>query len=374
MKIIHVISGGDTGGAKTHVISLLKELQKQIDVDLVCFMEGVFAEETRKNGINTQVILQRSRFDLSAVKKLANKIKLEKYDLIHCHGARANFIGIMLKFFCKVPIVTTIHSDYRLDFKGEFFKNIIFTNINALSLRFLDYYIGVSDNFKKMMIERGFKEESIYAIYNGISFEEEKKYISREEFFNKYNIPHTKNEIYVGIMGRLHPVKGMEIFLDGAALAFKKNNNLRFLIAGDGEEEEKLKKYAKDLKIDHVTHFLGFMQNPYDFFNAIDINTLTSYSESFPYVILEGAVMKKPIISSKVGGVEDMIFNGDTGYVFEIGDSNTLSEKILLLSNSKEECFKIGKQLYDFVKANFSTKHMADQHIKIYENIMKNKR
>ncbi|QEK11449.1 glycosyltransferase [Crassaminicella thermophila] len=374
MKVIHVISGGDIGGAKTHVISLLKELKNRIDVDLVCFMEATFSEEAKKNGINTEVIVQKGRWDIGAVKKLADKIKTKKYDIIHCHGARANFIAILLKLFCSVPTVTTIHSDYRLDFQGDIFKNIVFKNINAFSLRFIDYYIGVSNSFKDMMIERGFPKDKVYSVYNGISFDEKISCINKEEFYKKYGIPYEKDSIYVGIMGRLHPVKGHEVFLDGAALAYKKNKDLRFLIAGDGEEEERLKEYARKLNIDHVTHFLGFMKNPYDFFNAIDINTLTSYSESFPYVILEGAIMKKPIISSRVGGIEDMIFNGDTGYVFEKGDFKSLGDRILSLAQSKEMRFKIGNNLYNFVKENFSTKNMADQHIKIYEKIIQNKR
>lgn len=370
MKVIHIISGGDTGGAKTHLINLLTELQKRVEIDLVCFMEGVFSKETRENGINTEVIVQKSRFDLSAVRTLADKIHHKKYDIIHCHGARANFIALILKKYCKIPMVTTIHSDYRLDFKGDFLKNLIFTNINSLSLRFIGSYIGVSNNFKEMMIRRGFPKDRVYSVYNGISFDEKIKYISKKEFYGRYQIPHIGNEIYVGIMGRLHPVKGHKIFLDGAKLAYEKNKNLRFLIAGDGDDEESLKTYAKGLKIDHVTYFVGFMKNPYDFFNAIDINTLTSYSESFPYVILEGAIMKKPIISSRVGGVEDMIFDDDTGYIFDIGDHKELSKKILELAKANEKRLKIGKNLYHYVKDNFSNQNMAKQHIEVYEKII----
>ncbi len=373
MKILHVISGGDTGGAKTHVINLLKELQKRIEVDLVCFMEGVFSKEARFNHISIEVIPQKNRLDLSAIKKLVKKINHEKYDIIHCHGARANFVSIPLKFFCQVPIVTTIHSDYRLDFQGDFFKNIIFTNTNAVALRFMDYYIGVSNNFKKMMIERGFPKNRVYAVYNGIAFDQEIHYIEKNDFYKKHRIPYTGKEIFVGIMGRLDPVKGHTIFLEAAARAYHQNHNLRFLIAGNGEEEKKLKDYAKKLEIADVTYFLGFIDHPYDFFNAVDINTLTSYSESFPYVILEGAMLKKPTISSKVGGIEDILFDGDTGYIFEKEDYDTLSKRILELAVEKEQRLKLGENLYSFVKNHFSTKHMADQHIHIYQEIIKKK-
>ena len=182
MRILHVISGGDIGGAKTHVISLLKELKKNITVDLVCFMDSDFTEEARNQHINIEVFKQKTRLDITAVKKVINKISRENYDIIHCHGARANFISLMLKAACRKPIVTTIHSDYLLDFKGDFLKNIVYTNINSISLKFIDYYIGVSESFKSMMIDRGFPGDRIYSVYNGVALDGDIQYIPREEF------------------------------------------------------------------------------------------------------------------------------------------------------------------------------------------------
>lgn len=370
MKILHVISGGDRGGAKTHVINLLKELKKNIEVDLVCFMEDVFSQEARKEKINIEVIPQKTRFDINAVKKLVEKINIGKYDVIHCHGARANFIGALIKPFCKTPIVTTIHSDYKLDFKDNFLKDIVFTNINSISLRAIDYYIGVSDSFKTMMVERNFPKEKVYTVYNGISFDDEIDYLERKAFLKSFEVDYSEEYIYVGIMGRLHPVKGHKVFLEGAKKAYDENKNLRFLIAGNGEEEENLKEYSKELGIEKVTYFLGFLNNPYDFFNAIDINTLTSYSESFPYVILEGAILKKPTISSDVGGIKDMIKDRVTGCIFAKGDSDFLSKKIIELANYDELRKELGLNLYNFIKSNYSTKHMAKMHMEVYSKII----
>ncbi|MEW9121221.1 MAG: glycosyltransferase [Thermotaleaceae bacterium] len=374
LKILHVISGGDTGGAKTHVIALLTKLKQKVNVDLVCFMEGVFTEEAKSNGIHTIIYSQRNRFDIFSIVKLSHRINREKYDLIHCHGARANFVAMFLKLLCKVPIVTTIHSDYKLDFQSNLFKKIVFTNMNALSLRFMDYYIGVSNSFKNMMIERGFPEHKVFTVYNGIEIKEKIDHISREAFFNKYGISYNKPHIYVGIIARLHPVKGHRIFIGAAVKAYEKNKNLRFIIAGDGAEEGRLKEYVKQLGMEHVIYFVGFIDNPYDYFNAIDINTLTSFSESFPYVLLEGAMMKKATIASRVGGIRDIIIDGKTGYGFEPGDINGLSDCILQLTASEEKRTTMGINLYDHLVENFSIEKMIDTHITIYREILKDEK
>nr|WP_019213604.1 glycosyltransferase [Fenollaria massiliensis] len=97
MKVLHLISGGDTGGAKTHIINLLCGLKDKVDVKLVCFIKGPFADDLKKYGIDVEVIEQRSRFDFSVVNKLKDLIESEGFEIVHSHGARANLISYFLK-------------------------------------------------------------------------------------------------------------------------------------------------------------------------------------------------------------------------------------------------------------------------------------
>ena len=119
MKVLHLISGGDVGGAKTHVLSLLHGLGKTEQVRLVCFREGEFAEAARKLGIDT-VVMEASV--QTAIGRLAQMDRAEGFQSVHCHGARANLTGAVLRRKIQVPIVTTVHSDYRLDYLGIFFN------------------------------------------------------------------------------------------------------------------------------------------------------------------------------------------------------------------------------------------------------------
>ncbi|KNF09179.1 glycosyltransferase [Gottschalkia purinilytica] len=370
MKVLHLISGGDTGGARTHIINLLKELQKNIDVKLICFMKGDFYEQLLNEGINIHVLEQKKRYDFSIIKRLVKEIKQEKYDIIHCHGARANFIGAIIKIFCKTPIVTTIHSDYILDFKGNFYKSVVYKNLNYIALKRMDYYIGVSNNFKEMMISRGFNKNKIFTVYNGIDTNIKMNIVDPKEFFNKYNISFKEESIKVGILARLHPVKGLDVFLKGAQKVIEKNNNVEFFIAGDGEEEENLKNMSQSLNISKNVHFLGFVKEQFSFLNAIDINTITSYSESFPYVILEGALLKKPIVSSNVGGIKDLVSDEYTGFLFEPGEYDDFAEKLNILINDNKLIHEQGENLYSKVCNQYSSESMSRNHVKIYDEIL----
>ncbi|MEI3305449.1 MAG: glycosyltransferase family 4 protein [Dysosmobacter sp.] len=168
MKVIHLISGGDSGGAKTHVLSLLQNLNKTITAQLVCFRDGPFAQEARSLGIPTMICGGNNIFRTR--RQLTEYIRQGGYEIIHCHGSRANMIGALLRHPTGVPVVTTVHSDYKLDYMGRPLSHLTFGNINAWALRQLDYRIGVSDAMVDLLIQRGFPPDRFYAIYNGIDF------------------------------------------------------------------------------------------------------------------------------------------------------------------------------------------------------------
>lgn len=142
MKVIHLISGGDSGGAKTHVLSLLQRLNQTITAQLVCFRDGPFAQEARELGIPTEIMAGNNIFRIR--RRLVHYIRQGGFELIHCHGSRANMIGALLRNPTGLPVVSTVHSDYRLDYMGRPLSHLTFGTINAWALHQLDYRIGVS--------------------------------------------------------------------------------------------------------------------------------------------------------------------------------------------------------------------------------------
>lgn len=369
MKVLHLISGGDTGGAKTHLLSLMKGLNKKIDAKVICFIEDTFYEDLKAEGIDIEVFEQKSRSDMSVVNRLKDEIEKNNYDIVHCHGARANFVAIFLKNKINVPMLTTIHSDYKLDFKDNFYKRLVFTTLNTFALKRFKYFIAISETFKDMLVSRGFKKDRIYIAYNGIDLDKDIEVVPKDEFLNSYNID-PKDKTLITIVARLDKVKDHETFIKAAKEVLEKRNDCMFLIAGNGNDEERLKSMVKEFNIEENVKFMGFVNDPYSLFNAIDINTLTSVSESFPYVVLEGARMKKPIISTKVGGLTKLIKDGENGYLIDVGDYKQLAEKIGQLLDEKEKISVLGENLYTEVKENYSSDSMAKTHIKIYKDII----
>ncbi|NSW90384.1 MAG: polysaccharide pyruvyl transferase CsaB [Firmicutes bacterium] len=369
MKVLHLIGGGDVGGAKTHVLHLVKELGKYIDVKIVSFRPGIFADDAKAMGIDVEVVKTGNIF--KDIKRVIKIVKKEGYEIIHSHGAKANMIAIAVKYFTKLPTVTTVHSDYRLDYMHSLVKSLTFGLINTIALRLIDFHIGVSNNFKKMLIKRKFNPVNIFTVYNGVDFKNPIKDYSRKEFAGKYNINLVDSDIIVGIAARLYPVKSISTLLDAANLVVKENPNVKFIIGGDGEERKMLEQKAESLGLNNNVFFTGWLNDPYELMGIVDISVLTSISESFAYSILEGARFKKATISTCVGGIPDLIENRENGYLFNPGDYGKLAEYILELAGNPEKREIMGEKIYQKARAMFSLEKMCETQLNIYKIILK---
>ncbi|MFA6309400.1 MAG: polysaccharide pyruvyl transferase CsaB [Clostridia bacterium] len=367
MKVLHLIGGGDVGGAKTHVLSLVKELSKHIDVKIVSFRRSSFSDEAKAMDINIEII--HSGIIFLDIFRVIRIIKTDGYDIIHSHGAKANMFAVISRIFTKLPSVTTVHSDYKLDYMQSTAKRFSFGLINTISLRFINYYINVSKNLEELLLKRKFNRMNVFSLPNGIDFNDV-PLNSRTDFSKKYNLNLSQDDIVVGVLARLTPIKGIDTFLNAAKSVLDEDTSIKFLIGGDGDERKALEKKAAELGISKNVFFLGYV-NSRDFMSCIDINVLTSLSEGFPYSILEGAVSKKATISSNVGGISDLIENNRTGFLFPAKNYERLSEFILELSRNKSLRTQIGQNIYEKAKIDFSLDRMCEIQLSIYDKILK---
>ena len=370
MKVIHLISGGDSGGAKTHVLSLLQHLNKTITAQLVCFRDGPFADEARSMGIPTAICGGNNIFRIR--RQLTDTIRQEGYELIHCHGARANMIGALLRKTTGLPVVTTVHSDYRLDYMGRPLSRLTFGTINACALRKLDYRIGVSDAMVDLLISRGFPADRFYAIYNGIDFTPAPPQGDRLPYLMSLGADVDDDSVVVGIAARLNPVKDMSTLIRGFAAGYRKCPRLRLVIAGDGEEREKLENLARELGVEKQVTFAGWISGGMDrFYSALDINALTSLSETFPYALTEGARFHLATVATAVGGIPYLIDSSVNGFLVPSGDWQALGEHLAALGNDDALRHEMGEKLYQKASTQFSIQKTVDTQLHIYREIIR---
>ena len=370
MKVLHLISGGDSGGARTHVHLLLKHLNREHEVTLVCFMRGPFSEGAEALGIPTVVIEGKGLF--GALRELRRLVEETGCQLIHCHGSRGNLMGALLKPLCRLPVISTVHSDPKLDYLGRPLARVTYGTLNAFALRRMDYYVGISDAMRSLLISRGFDANRIFVLYNGVDFEDVEPAVpgERERYFSRVGLRADETNVVVGIGARLDPVKDLATLLRGFQMAYAKRPELRLLIAGDGPEKENLQALAAELGIADAVCFAGWQTDMPLFYRSIDINTLTSLSETFSYAVTEGARERVPVVSTRVGGLPKLILPDETGYLFPPGDAEALSKYLEKLAGDAALRKRLGDALYEKASREYSAVATAKTQAKIYEHVL----
>ncbi|WP_243114475.1 polysaccharide pyruvyl transferase CsaB [Agathobaculum sp. Marseille-P7918] len=366
---MHVMGGGDVGGAKTQIMNTVTGLARRNDVMLISFRAGPFADEARERGIDVRVIERHNPF--RAARAMRDLVDQFRPDIIHCHGGRANLMGAMVRRTRRVPVVTTVHSDYKLDYLGNPLKQHTFGAANAVALRFLDFYQPVADRMARTLIERGFDPERIVKIYNGMEFRRPEGEFDRAQYLKEnYGAEIEEGDVLCGIAARLTAVKDIATTVRAFAAALQSAPQLRLFIAGEGEDEDMLRKLADQLGVSERVTFCGWVSPVEPFFRAMDINVLSSVSETFPYSILEGVCAGCATICSDVGGMPELIDTGENGYIFPVGDDKKLSEYMTRLANDAALRETFAQALYEKASSNFSKDKMCERQEANYRHLL----
>ena len=368
MKVIHLISGGDVGGAKTHVHTLLSGLCKTDSVLLVCFINGPFAEEAQALGIPTKVMEGSLR---SAVARLQTLIREEGFEIVHCHGSKANLVGSLLRGRLGLPTVTTVHSDYKLDYMGRPAAALTYGMINRRALRKMDYWIGVSDVTVDMLNERGFDPNRTFVIFNGVPFDLGAPAMDRDAYLRSLGIEPEEGMTVFGIAARINPVKDMATLIRGFAKTVQACPKARLIIAGDGELRQQMESLAAELCPKGTVVFAGWIEDTHSFYSALDVNMLTSVSEGFPYALPEGASRRCATIATRVGGVPSLVEHEINGLLFEPKDVDTLAAYMIRLARDPALVRTYADRIYQKTLEKFSVEATVSRQREIYETILR---
>ena len=365
LKVVHLISGGDSGGAKTHVLSLLQELNSTDPTPLLCLGDGPLAQGARAAGLPCTVIDQGF---FAALTQGSHLIRESGTHLLHCHGSRANLTGALLKKRLGVKTVSTVHSDHTLDYMGRPLAGRTYGALNAWALRRMDALICVSDPMAALYRQRGFPR--VYPIYNGVDFTAPLSQTPREVWLEARRISVSPGDILVGTAARLEPVKDLKTLLRGFAAGLERDGRLRLIVAGTGSQAEALRALAEELQIAQRVHFPGWVEDTEGFFAALDMAVLTSLSETFPYAVTTAARYGIPVVSTPVGGIPALVENGVTGFLFPVGDADTLGRTLARLAGDETLRRTMGGALRAKGLEHFSLSAMGARQQEIYEDLL----
>lgn len=375
MKVLHVLSGRELAGIRTYILSVSQELaKKDIDLCFVFMQEGLLFDDLRKKGFRVYLIKKRFRFDLSIILRLVNLIRKERIDIIHTHNVTSNFYG---RLACLLSgrgyVITTIHADIYHEHLSSFKSKLIGVIISRTDLfmtRLSHRLLTISEHLRNKLIENGVKGEKIITILSGSVVNE----VERAPLLRKNNIltgvEIGPDEKVIGTVGRLVPLKNHRMFIDAARKVLEKVLKVKFLIIGDGILLNDLKSYVKSLNLTEQIIFMGWLNNLEDVYPLMDIYVTCPTSEGFGLTPLEAMRYSIPVIATMVGGLTEIITDGENGILVESNDVSCLADKIIYLLNDPSKSIDIGREGRRLLASKFSISRTADKIYEVYKSVL----
>lgn len=326
------------------------------------------------------------RNDFEAYRKIQQLIKDFKPDIVHTHASKAGTIGRLAASNMKVPVIIhTFHGHVFHSYFGKM-KTVMYKNIERNLARKSSTIIAISEKQKAelCLVHRICKPEKIKVVPLGFDLSRftEQMDDKRMNFRNRYQVD--TDEIAIGIIGRLVPVKNHRLFLEATKIVLEKTKKkLRFFIIGDGEDRLRIEANARELGIPFIDAMTQTGKSPLTFTSwikdidvanaGLDIVTLTSLNEGTPVSLIEAQAANKPIVSTNVGGIENVVIEGVTAL---LSSSKTDAEKfaslILELTESEEKLNSLGKVGWEHVKNKFHYTRLIRDMSELYYEMLEN--
>jgi L-malate glycosyltransferase len=309
LRILHVISGDLWAGAEVQACTLISELVRMPDTEVaaVVMNEGRLADKLGAVGIRVDIMNERKLGPLQIWLRLRRLLKSWRPDVIHTHRQKENILSTLANRACRnVPSVRTMHgADEHTGAAG-------WRGIRHAMVMELDRWCGRASQQIVIAVSRDlgirlaqdFPADRIVLIENGVAAEAVRAARGVAEFRTA-----DPNSTHIGIVGRLAPVKRVDIFLETAAYLRRKcpEHPWRFHVFGDGPVRSDLEALSERLRISDVITFHGHRPDIATCIGGLDALVICSDHEGMPMTALEAAALEVPTIAHAVGGLVDVV-------------------------------------------------------------------
>ena len=382
-----------SGGTGAYVYYLSRQLQKlghnvhiitRHNVNSTEIVDGVDITYIKCEG---NPVTKYWGFARSAFKKLEELNKKFAFDIIH-----ANLPLVPNFAIPEEPanvLISTVHSTWKGEAEAIKHEGLKKLNTNEkFMLRFnsllkssekklmtrSDALIAVSKYTKKELTEfYDVDEEKIHVIYNGVDVQKFKP--NRDKAGLRRELGLDEKQKIILYVGRLYQRKGLTTLLQSIPKVIQNFRNVKIVISGEGfkQNKEKLTRLAEKLNIENSVSFVGYFPDEKlpDLYAASDIFVLPALYENFPFAILEAQSTGLPVISTKVGGIPELITDNKNGLLVDPVNSEQLTEKIMTLLQNPEFAEELGKRGRRLVEEKFSWRLMTNEVVDLYSKSLK---
>jgi len=380
-KVVRIIARLNIGGPAIHVILLSAGLDPaRYETVLVKGMEseteGDMMALAQERGIKPLLIEKLGRElhplgDLCTLRHLVHTLRRERPQIVHTHTAKAGTLGRIAARLAGVPIVIhTFHGHVLSRYFGPV-KTRVFTIIEKILARWTDAIITVSDTCRNDLLRLGIGDEhKIVTIPLGLELDRFPQKVPslagklRERFSIPPDVP------IVSHVARMVPIKRHDVLLRAIPKVWEKMPQVRFLLIGDGETRPQIEHLAQELQLDERLILTGFIREQEMIYADTDLLVLTSDNEGLPVAVIESLASGKPVVSTCVGGVPELIRDGVNGFLVPPGDPDKLAETLLKALQDMNRLREMGRKGQQTILERYSSARLIRDIDNLYQRLL----
>ena len=392
-KVLRIINRFNLGGPTYNVAYLSKYISPEFETLLV----GGAKDESEESSdfivenlglkpIIVEEMMREINFknDYAAYNKIKKIIQEFKPDIVHTHASKAGTLGRLAAVACNVPIIVhTFHGHVFHSYFGKL-KTTFYKNIERYLAKKSTAIIAISEKQKQELVEihKICNAQKVHIIPLGFDLSkfQENQEEKRKNFRSKYNLE--DDEIAISIIGRLVPVKNHTLFLEGLKIVSEKTSKkIRAFIIGDGESRMEIEAKAKALNIPFIDGtktkekalltFTSWIKEIDIALAGSDIITLTSFNEGTPVSLIEAQAANKPIVTTNVGGIENVVIPNETALLCPNNDLSEFSNQLLKIVENADLRSKMAQKGWMHVREKFHYTRLVSDMENLYIQLLK---
>ncbi|MFC1632016.1 glycosyltransferase family 4 protein [Candidatus Omnitrophota bacterium] len=366
MKILHIISSSGFYGAEQVLLNLVSLLKEDGHKPyLICLKNRTKPDpqihvQAQKQGISSKVVNCRHKLDLGAIKEIKQFVKQENIKIIHSHGYKSDFYGLIAAKLVRIPIVATLHLWTQETARDRFYEWL-----DKRLIKRMNHLIPVSPLINNQLKALKIADNKVTLIPNGIDVD---KFNSARVNTNLRHRFGLNDDLVIGTVGRLAQQKG-QTYLIKAFKELSGTKGLKLLIVGDGYLKESLHKEVKELGIENDVVFTGAQKDIEAAYNSMNIFVLPSINEGLPLALLEAMSMGFAVIATKVGAIPYVMQDRAEGMLVSPGSIKELKEAIFTLIKDSALRKQMGEKAREKVKSAFSLETFYQKYIEVYNRL-----
>lgn len=375
-KILFLITKSNWGGGQRYVYDLATRLNpEEFEIAVALGGDGELCQNLLKTGIRVIQIegLQRDvsfKQELKASKQIAQIIKDENPDILHVNSSKAGAIGALLGRYLGVELIVFTALGWAFNEDRPLWQKFLIKIVHWLTVIFAHKTIALSSGVKEQM-NWPFVQSKIFVVHLGrhvsdvLPKSEARDLIveKAQEKDSTKNLVKYKNDVWIGSLSELHPIKQLPRAVEAVANLVKDFPNLRYVMIGEGQQRAELEKQIDELGMNDHIFPIGAIFEAGRLLGALDVFVFPSRSEAFGYVLLEAGAAGVPVVATKVGGILDVVNDRETGLLVdrdntveltnalrEMLTDNELREKLTTAHHQRSATFTIEKMVNETLK------------------------